>query len=59
MEQITPGATVTFTAVTYDIPTGNPATFTRDGGKVRLGLITRKLATESAFTMLEAAIPEV
>ena len=56
---MSPSASITFTAVTYDIPTGTAVTFTRDGGTVKLGLITRKLASESAFTMLEAALPVV
>ena len=59
LEQLTPAASVAFTAVTYDIPTGTAVSFTRGGGKVKLGFITRKLATESAFTMLEAALPVV
>ena len=56
---MTPSASITFTAVTYEIPPGTAVTFTRDGGKVKLGFSTRKLTTESAFTMLEAALPVV
>jgi len=50
------GAVVTYTYITYDrAATGETTTTKVDGSCVRLGTITRKLATENAFTILEAS----
>jgi hypothetical protein len=55
LEHLSTGASVTFTTVAYaPCLTGTPVTLTPAGERVRLGTITRKLATESAFTILEA-----